>query len=142
MNRTELQKLAQDRVLDAKTLLDAPTADRWSGAYYLAGYAMECGLKACVLAFVERTGEIFKDKRFSEKCFTHRLLDLVDLAGLRAELDGLLRSNTAFVGFWGVANQWSEASRYQQKTETEARDLHEAVTNDPDGVLPWIRTNW
>ncbi len=29
---------------DAEVLLDA---GQWSGAYYLAGYAVECGLKAC-----------------------------------------------------------------------------------------------
>jgi hypothetical protein len=129
-------------VLDAKVLLDAPSADRWSGAYYLAGYAMECGLKACVLAFVERAGEIFKDKKFSEKCFTHKLSDLIDVAGLKDEHMNLLKNNSAFAGYWGVAKDWSEASRYQQKTETEARELFEAITSDPNGVLPWIRTNW
>jgi len=49
LNRPQLHQLAEDRVLDAKALLDA---GRWSGAYYLAGYAIECGLKACVLAYV------------------------------------------------------------------------------------------
>ena len=47
------------------------SAGRWSRAYYLAGYAVECGLKACVLAYVERTCVIFLDKKFSEKCWTH-----------------------------------------------------------------------
>jgi hypothetical protein len=63
----------------------------------------------------------------------HRLEDL---------LNDSLKSNAVFAGFWGVAKEWTEASRYQQKTESEARDLFEAVTNDPDGVLPWIRTHW
>ncbi len=43
MNRAELQRLAKDRLLDAKALF---AARRWSGAYYLAGYAVECALKA------------------------------------------------------------------------------------------------
>jgi hypothetical protein len=50
VNRAELRKLAEDRVLDA----EAPLKEsRWSGAYYLAGYAVECGLKACVKSWSE-----------------------------------------------------------------------------------------
>jgi hypothetical protein len=139
LNRTELRQLADDRVLDARSLLGA---SRWSGAYYLAGYAMECGLKACVLAFVEKTGQIFRDKKFSEKCFTHKLIELIDVAGLKEEHEDLLKANPTFAGFWGDAKDWIEAARYQQKTETEARALYEAITNDPDGVLRWIRMNW
>lgn len=44
MTRTELQRLAIERLADARALL---TTKRWSGAFYLAGYAVECGLKAC-----------------------------------------------------------------------------------------------
>ncbi len=81
MNRAELRRLAEDRVLDAEALLKER---RWSGAYYLAGYAVECGLKACVLAFVERTGVIFQDKKFLEKCWTHDVEALVRAADLEA----------------------------------------------------------
>lgn len=49
MNRTQWQKLAERWLEDAKALLDA---ERWPAAYYLAGYAIECGLKACVLVRV------------------------------------------------------------------------------------------
>jgi hypothetical protein len=59
LNRTELQQLSQHRLLDAKALI---AASRWSGAYYLSGYAIECALKAAVLRYVERTGIIFEDK--------------------------------------------------------------------------------
>jgi hypothetical protein len=139
LNRAELQQLAEDRVLDSKALLDA---QRWSGAYYLAGYAMECGLKACVIAFIERTGEIFRDREFSKKCFTHKPMELIGVADLLEFHNESLKTSPGFAGFWGVAKAWTEASRYQQKTESEARDLYEAVTSDPDGVLPWIRTHW
>jgi HEPN domain-containing protein len=79
LNRAELRRLAEDRVLDAEALLKE---SRWSGAYYLAGYAVECGLKACVLAFVERTGVIFQDKKFLDKCWTHDLESLIKAADL------------------------------------------------------------
>jgi hypothetical protein len=44
--RPEWQQLAEDRILDAQTHLD-PAVGRWSGAYYLVGYAIECGLNSC-----------------------------------------------------------------------------------------------
>jgi hypothetical protein len=87
-------------------------------------------------------GRFLKIKKFSEKCFTHKLEALIELAGLKNLHQGLLNNNAAFAGFWGVAKDWTEAARYQQKTEHEAKELYEAVTSDPDGVLPWIRTNW
>ncbi len=51
MNRSSLQNLANERIKDAEALL---MAGRWSGAYYLAGYAVECALKAC---FAKKTRE-------------------------------------------------------------------------------------
>jgi HEPN domain-containing protein len=57
MTRWDLQKLAEDRLLDAEALL---AAGRWSAAYYLAGYAVECAIKACIAKLVQeydfRTG--------------------------------------------------------------------------------------
>ena len=50
MNRINLHRLAEDRILDVHALL---AAQRWTGAHHLAGYAVECGLKSCVLALVE-----------------------------------------------------------------------------------------
>ena len=47
LSRSDLQGLALVRLDDARSLL---AADRWDGAYYLAGYAAECGLKACIAA--------------------------------------------------------------------------------------------
>jgi HEPN domain-containing protein len=62
VNRAELQRLTRDRIRDAKALL---TAGRWSGAYYLAGYAVECGLKACIIVQLMKTDQ-FPERRFSE----------------------------------------------------------------------------
>jgi HEPN domain-containing protein len=114
MNRGELQQLAEDRAEDAQILL---AAGRWSGAYYLAGYAVECGLKACVLVHIERTGVIFEDKKYAERCWTHDLEDLVTLAGLQQSMavDGTTNANLA--DNWQVAKDWNELSRYQQVPE-------------------------
>ena len=139
VNRLQLRQLAEDRILDAERLM---TGGRWSGAYYLAGYAVECGLKACIMAHVEGTGAIFQDKKYSEKCWTHDLEVLLVLANLKPTLDADAVANAALSGNWSVAKDWNEASRYEQKTQPEAQTLFDAITNVPDGVLTWIRIRW
>jgi HEPN domain-containing protein len=139
VNRVQLQQLAEDRILDAKCLL---TGGRWAGAYYLAGYAVECGLKACIMVHVETTGAIFQDKKFSEKCWTHDLEDLLVLANLEPTLVSDAAVNAALAGNWAAAKDWKETSRYEQKTQLEAQIMYDAVANNPDGVLAWIRIRW
>ena len=51
VNRQDLQSLARTRHAEAKALLRAGRSD---GAYYLAGYAVECGLKACIAKATKR----------------------------------------------------------------------------------------
>ncbi len=139
MNRIELRQLAEDRVLDAAALL---AAGRWSGAYYLAGYAVECGLKACIMAHVEATGAIFRDRKYSEKCWTHDMEALLALAELELTLEVDTAANGVLLINWGIVNDWEETSRYEQKTQAQAQSLYDAVTNHPDGVLRWIRIRW
>lgn len=132
--------MAEERVLDAAALL---AGGRWSFAYYVAGYAVECALKSCVLARMIYTGGVFRDRKFSEWCWTHDFADLVKLAGLTDELNGeLSRPGNPFAAHWGLTAQWRETSRYEVKTQAEARALFEAITADPDGVLKWIRNFW
>jgi len=45
MNRNDFQQLADVRIDEAVVLLDQ---GKYDGAYYLAGYAVECSLKACI----------------------------------------------------------------------------------------------
>lgn len=139
MNRAELQQLAEDRILDAAALL---AAGRWSGAYYLTGYAVECGLKACILLHVQNTGAIFLDKKYAEKCWTHELETLLVLANLKPAFDRDTAANVVLSGNWGVAKDWTETSRYEQKTQAQAQAMYDAVAAHPDGVLPWIRMRW
>jgi HEPN domain-containing protein len=139
VNRAELRQLAEDRILDAKHLL---AAGRSSGAYYLAGYAVECGLKACIMALVERTGIIFEEKKFAERCWTHDLKELVKLAALRSVLEAETAANAVLFNNWQVVGAWTEESRYLQKTQAEAEGLYDAIVNDPHGVLTWIRKYW
>ena len=79
MDRLGWQQLAERWLVDAKKLLDE---HRWSAAYYLAGYAVECGLKACVVVRVAASPEIiFESKQFSANCWTHDIMDLKEKGG-------------------------------------------------------------
>jgi hypothetical protein len=143
VNQAELQKMAGERVKDAKALLDG---GRWEFAYYAAGYAVECALKSCLLVRLIHTGWVFEEKWKAQECLTHDFDELVRLAGLTAELNAALAASAAagkeFVANWGVATRWKVTSRYEAKTEAEARELYAAITNDPHGVLKWIQTYW
>jgi HEPN domain-containing protein len=138
VNRAELQQLAEDRILDAQALL---AAGRWSAAYYLSGYAVECGLKACILAHV--TIEIvFENRRFSDRCWTHDLEEMIRLTGLEPQYVRDLAANPALGNHWVIVRDWDERSRYTQKTEAEARGLFDAVVDNANGVMSWIRARW
>lgn len=139
MNRTELQRLAEVRIDEAKLLLDH---GKWPGAYYLAGYAVECGLKACILAYVERTGAILQDRKYAEKCWTHDIEQLVKLAGLEAERDAHAAANAAVLKNWNIVKDWTESSRYEEQTQSDAQRLYDAITDPASGVLPWIKSHW
>lgn len=140
MNRLHWQQLAERWLVDAKVLLDA---HRWPAAYYLAGYAVECGLKACVLVRLVTDPEvIFEEKRFSEKCWTHDLLELVKLAGLEAARQADARASPAFGRNWQVVKDWSEQARYSTATHHKAKKLYSAVTDHANGVMSWIRSRW
>jgi HEPN domain-containing protein len=140
MNRAEWQRIADERSRDAQVLI---TAGQWSGAYYLAGYAVECGLKSCVLRRVAGTPElIFLDRRYSEKCWTHDLDDLIDLADLAADRALAVAADVALRTNWQTVKDWTELDRYRIKTELQARALVAAVTDLPTGVLPWIKVRW
>ena len=82
MTRADWQQIAEERLLAAQSLV---AAQNWPSAYYLAGYAVECGLKSCILARVATNPEvIFLEKNFSSNCWTHNIEDLVRLADVKA----------------------------------------------------------
>ena len=142
MDRTTLQSLAKVRLGDAEPLLGRK---RWSGAYYLCGYTVERALKACLLRYLGESGAIFGENQYLKKlagCWTHNLTTLVDLAGLTETFKADRDAKAELAKFWGVTSGWSETSRYEEKTEAEARALYEAVWNNPDGVFRWMKSHW
>jgi HEPN domain-containing protein len=132
------QKLAIARIKDAKALLKL---ERWSGAYYLAGYAVECGLKSCIIVYLMKTDE-FPDKRFSEQCWTHDLQRLLALAGLGTALTADGAADPEFAENWETVTDWDESSRYLLWRKVEAERMVQAVADPKHGVLSWIKQRW
>src|SRR4051812_4920582 len=125
MNRASWRRLAEARVRDARSLLQAR---RWAAAYYLTGYAVECGLKACIVVYVRRNPDvIFREKRYSEKSWVHDIEELLKLAGLKPQRDADVTANPALRTHWQTVKDWNEISRYQHKTKPEAENLYKAV---------------
>ncbi|MGL4555005.1 MAG: hypothetical protein ACRC33_27880 [Gemmataceae bacterium] len=119
---------------------------RWEFAYYSAGYAVECALKSCLLVRMIHTAWIFEEKWKAQDCLTHDFGELVRLSGLIKELNEALAASAAaggeFVGNWATATQWKVTSRYEARTEAEAKGLHAAITDNPHGVLKWVQNSW
>ncbi len=134
MNRAEFQRLAEVRVREAEALL---AAGLWDGAYYLAGYAVECGLKACI-AKLTRAEDFPPDRRFVEACYSHNLAGLLKTAGLQDQFDADAAADPNLLANWVVVSKWSEQSRYMTSPEPEARTLVGAVR----GVLAWLTRIW
>lgn len=142
MDRTKLKDLARARLGDAKALLGRR---RWSGAYYLSGYVIECALKACLLRHLGESAALFGDQTYVKRladCWTHDLVKLVNLAGLDAEFGNARRMNPMLANHWVIAKDWKETSRYEDKSEADAKALYDAVSHRPDGVFLWIQSRW
>jgi HEPN domain-containing protein len=77
LTKVDLEALAVTRLEDAILLLDA---GRSSSAYYLAGYAVELALKACVAKAFQPNA--IPDKAFVNEIYTHSLEKLPSTAGL------------------------------------------------------------
>lgn len=137
MNRSDFQEIAEVRLRESTALLAAGFPN---GAYYLAGYAIECALKACI---AKRTREHdFPEKKLANESHTHDLGKLLDLAKLKTDLEILIQADPTMESALDKVLEWSETSRYETKTAEEASELIEAVGDRKGGLLPWIQRHW
>jgi len=142
MDRKGFQLIAKARLKDANALLDKK---RWAAAYYLCGYVLECALKACLLRHLGESAALFSDTEYPRRlmgCRTHDLGLLVNLAGLDAAFGQARGLNPNLQAYWAQAKDWNEASRYEDRTEAEAKALFEAVSHSSDGVFKWFQAHW
>ena len=137
MDRKDFQELSKIRLREASALLKMGFFD---GAYYLAGYAVECALKACIAKGTHRYE--FPDRKKVESSHSHNLRELIRVAGLdelRLELAG---KDADFRTNWDVVQSWSEQSRYRRHRAETARTLLGAVIDRRHGVMRWIKLQW
>lgn len=135
--REFLQRLAERRLREGQTLLDA---GHHSGAYYLAGYAVELALKACIAN--QFKAEAIPDWPYFRDARTHKLLDLVGLAGLQTELREVRSKDAEFDLNWEAVSNWKTDSRYEETSAALVEQFMEALENPDHGVMRWIRTRW
>ena len=136
LSRATLQGLALAKVEDARLLY---VNQRHSNAYYLYGYGVELGLKACVARYI--IAETIPDKAILTRFLTHRLGDLVSLAGLNSTL--IERCKDAEFGTrWAVVAEWSEESRYDIIDAVVSAAMHDAVEHQTHGVMTWLKQYW
>jgi hypothetical protein len=112
----------------------------FDGAFYLAGYAVECALKACI-AKGTRKGE-FPDKKKVESSHSHNFLQLIKVAGLDEACLQRAGKDPAFQSNWDFVQSWSEQSRYRRHRQESARALLAAVSDRRHGVITWIKQQW
>lgn len=86
--------------------------------------------------------DAFPEKQFSVNCYSHKLIDLVNLAGLNAVWDAKRRADPLFRVCWGTVEAWTEQTRYHRVTESEARLLYDSIADTVNGVMTWLKSHY
>lgn len=138
MHRNDLRRLSRLRIRDARLLLRGGS---FQGAYYLAGYAVECALKACVARQFQQHD--IPDRKLVNDVYSHDLDRLLDLAGLRSALQQDVAAHPPLQTNWHVVKDWRETARYEPSiTGQETQHLYSACAARRDGILGWLRKRW
>ena len=137
VTKSALESLAQAKFNDALLLFNS---GRWANAFYLAGYAVELGLKACIAKQI--LPEAIPDRRFINSVYTHEYMKLIGLAGLTADLRVRQDADSVFAANWGIVGEWTPEARYESTDKSTAHLLLSAISDANHGVLPWIKTYW
>lgn len=138
MNRSDFQHLARLRIQESNALL---AAGLFAGAYYIAGYAVESALKACIAKKVKEHD--FPDLKTVQESHQHNLVKLLAVTDLKRDFEEVTKRDRVFEANWAVVKDWSEQKRYELNvSEKSARDLIEAIIDPDHGVLSWLQKFW
>ena len=135
-----LKRVAETRLKEARALLKQ---GHFAGAIYLAGYAVECYLKAAICHTLA-----WEDLRGTFK--THDLEGLLLYSGFQNELnkDSDVRHSFAkILDIWVMETRQDgkvpkESVRYSEPSafsESEARRFLQYVAGRRIGVVPWLK---
>ena len=137
---SEVGKAAGHRLSDAHVLL---ANGRWRTAIYLAGYAVECRLKAKLMRkygcdHLDDLGHELTARgmtREADRVFTHSLELLLNLTGRMA----VLRADAGRLKQFNTVNRWQPAWRYtaSMSDADEATDFVAAAAD----LCRWIENN-
>ena len=124
---SDLETLSLARLEDAKALMEA---ERYDGAMYIAGYAIELALKARIcktLNWIE-----FPESPDYKSFKIHKLDVLLHLSGIETVI------KTDHLADWSLASQWNPENRYKTITpvsKTDAELTVNAIENLWDIIL-------
>jgi hypothetical protein len=129
--RTEQTKAALKRLIDARRL---QAQNRWRGAMYLAGYSIECKLKARLMEMYnldtldQLEAEIERRVGRQVNVFTHSIEVLFGLTGARDRLVNDPKKPAALRAYQRC-NTWKPAWRYRSDdgSEDDCASFVEAV---------------
>jgi HEPN domain-containing protein len=134
MNRRSFQKLVGARLLDSKALLKAK---RYDAAYYVAGYAIECALKACI---AKRTRLYDFPPKDTRDFYSHEMEKLLKLAGIEKSFQQERGNDAILAQHWDIVKDWKPGDRrYDLRGAKEAANaakaLLSAIEDRQHGVL-------
>lgn len=128
-HRDHWKKLSKIRIDDAGVLYEN---DRYDAAYYLAGYAVECALKARI---IRRLEGYFPPK---QNLYIHDLDKLHEVAGLKAVFEKKAAQDKSFRASWRTVKDWSEESRYDIHDRRAAKEILESASE----VVRCLKKYW
>ena len=141
MNRRSFQKLADARLLDSKALLKAK---RYDAAYYVAGYTIECALKACI---AKRTRLYEYPPKETRDFYSHAIEALLNLTGIAKSFQQERANDAILAQHWEIVKDWKPGDRrYDLRGAKEAakaaNDLLLAIEDRQHGVLQCLSKYW
>ena len=104
------------------------------------GYVAEFGLKACVCKHLN-VDDYPEERRY----FTHNFDKLITLAGLESDFQEKKNDSIEFFTNYSLLSDWSVELRYEpigSNSREYAGKILNAMTDNDEGVYPWIKTKW
>ena len=133
---SDLKKLAEDRLNDAKVLYHK---ERYDGAVYLCGYVLEFALKARICKILNLDEYPYQGK-YKFTYATHDFDVLLRLSGLEKEILLSKTKNPDLFIKWSVVTGWSPGMKYKimNKTKKEVGNMLVALID----VFKWLKKYW
>jgi hypothetical protein len=112
LTEKDLESLSMERLQDARALY---SANRYDGAFYICGYAVELGLKRKIcktLGWIEYPNSA-KDKEKYKSFLTHDLEVLLHFSGVEQYIRQVCWDQ------WSVVTLWKPEIRYSSEKQTD-----------------------